>query len=132
MLNTRKLLYILPDVAYVAELLPTKKEHTFAIQAFRQITGEFLNEDDDLIAENIEKLFSKIEPETYHLVLPDFLFTNTILEIKETQESKVKQYIKETLLPSLNLSKDTHEIETFILTQYGNTSKIQLTALEKE
>src|SRR5690606_26286449 len=48
------------------------------------------------------------------------------------QESKVKQYIKETLLPSLNLSKDTHEIETFILTQYGNTSKIQLTALEKE
>lgn len=132
MLNTRKLLYILPDMAYVAELLPTKKEHTFSIQSFRQINGEFLTEDDDLIAENIEKLFSKLEPETYHLVLPDFLFTNTILEIKETQESKVKQHIKDELLPSLGLSKSTHEIETFILTQYGNVTKIQLTALEKE
>lgn len=132
MLNTRKLLYILPDVAYVAELLPTKKEHTFAIQSFRQINGEFLNEEDDLIPENIEKLFSKIEPETYHVVLPDFLFTNTILEIKETQESKVKQHIKDTLLPDLGLSKDSHEIETFILTQYGNATKIQLTALEKD
>lgn len=132
MLNTRKLLFILPDVAYIAELLPAKKEHTFAIQAFRQINGEFLTEDDDLIADNIEKLFSKIEPETYHLILPDFLFTNTILEIKETQEAKVKQYIKEKLLPSLELSKESHEIETFILTQYGNVTKIQLTALEKE
>lgn len=132
MLNTRKLLYILPDMAYVAELLPTKKEHTFSIQSFRQINGEFLTEDDDLIADNIEKLFSKLEPETYHLILPDFLFTNTILEIKETQESKVKQHIKDVLLPDLGLSKDTHEIETFILTQYGNSTKIQLTALEKE
>lgn len=131
MLNTRKLLYILPDVAYIAELLPTKKEHSFSIQSFRQINGEFLNEDDDLIAENVDKLFSKLDPDTYHLVLPDFLFTNTILEIKETQESKVKDYIKENLLPSLELNKNTHEISTFVLTQYGGVSKIQLTAIEK-
>jgi len=131
MLNTRKLLYILPDVAYVAELLPTKKEHTFSIQSFRQINGEFLNEDDDLIAENIDKLLSKLDPDTYHLILPDFVFTNTILEIKETQDSKIKDYIKENLLPSLDLNKNTHEISTFVLTQYGGVSKIQLTALEK-
>jgi hypothetical protein len=130
MLDTKKLLYILPDVAYIAELLPTKKEHTFSVHSFRQINGEFLDED-NLIAENVEKLFSKIEPETYHLVLPDFLFTNTIVEVKETQESKVKNYIKDELLPNLELTKDTHEIETFILTQHNNASKVQLTALER-
>jgi len=131
MLNTRKLLYILPDVAYIAELLPAKKDHTFAIQSFRQINGEFLNEDDDLIAANIDKLLGKLEPDTYHLILPDFLFTNTIIEIKETQESKVKEYVKEKLLPSLGLTKNTHDIATFVLTQYGGVSKLQLTALEK-
>ncbi len=130
MLDTKKLLYILPDVAYIAELLPTKKEHSFSVHSFRQINGEFLD-DENLIPENIEKLFNKIEPETYHLVLPDFLFTNTIVEVKETQESKVKNYIKDELLPSLELTKDTHELETFILTQHNNASKVQLTALER-
>lgn len=132
MLNTQKLLYILPDVTYVAELLPGKKEHTFAIQTFRQINGEFINEDEEFLPDNIEKLFSKIEPDTYRLILPDFLFTNTILEVKETSESKVKQYIKDELLPKLGLSKDTHEIAAFILTQYGSVTKVQLTAIEKE
>ncbi len=130
MLDTKKLLYILPDVAYVAEVLPTKKEHTFAVHSFRQINGQFLD-DDNLIAENVEKLFSKLEAENYHLILPDFLFTNTIVEVKETQESKVKTYIKDKLLPELEISRDTHEVETFTLTQYGNVSKVQLTALER-
>lgn len=131
MLNTQKLLYILPDVAYVAELLPGKKEHTFTVQAFRQINGEFIDEDENFIAENIEKLFSKIEPETYHLIVPDFLFTNTILDVNDTNESKVKQQIKDELLPKLEITKDSHEIETFSLTTYNGVTKIQLTALEK-
>lgn len=132
MLNTQKLLYILPDVTYVAELLPAKKEHTFAIQSFRQINGEFLTEDEEFIPNNIEKLFSKLQSESYRLILPDFLFTNTILEVKETSESKVKQYIKDELLPKLGLASSTHEIAAFILTQYGGVTKIQLTALERE
>jgi len=132
MLNTHKLLYILPDVTYVAELLPGKKEHSFGIQAFRQINGEFLNEEEAFIPGNIEKLFSKIDPESYRLILPDFLFTNTIIEVKETNETKVKQYIRDELLPKLGLFKETHEIAAFILTQYGSVTKIQLTALEKE
>ncbi|HYD35643.1 MAG TPA: LytR C-terminal domain-containing protein [Vitreimonas sp.] len=130
MLNTKKLLYILPDVAYVAELLPAKKEHTFSIQAFRQINGEFLNED-DLIAENIEKLFSKLEPDQYHVILPDFLFTNTIIEVQETAEAKVMAHLKEKLLPSLDLDKSTHQIDTFIVTQHQGKSKVQLSAIEK-
>lgn len=130
MLTSHKLLYILPDVAYIVELLPTKKEHTFAIQTYRQINGDFID-DNDFIAENIQKLINKIDPEEYHLILPDFLFTNTIVEVKETDESKVASYLKEKLLPELTLSPATHEIKTFVLTQYGGKSRVQLSALEK-
>lgn len=131
MLNTQKLIYLLPDVAYIAELLPTKKEHTFAIQSFRQINGEFINEEDELIANNCAKLLSKIDAEEYKLVLPDFLFTNTIVSINETSESKVKEEIKTKLLPQLDLDKDTHDVQTFIVTQHGGKSKVQISALEK-
>lgn len=130
MLNTKKLLYILPDAAYIAEVLPTKKAHTFSIHAFRQINGSFITED-EFIAENVKKLIHKIEAEDYHLILPDFLFTNTIIDIKETKESLVKEYIKEKLLPSLDLTKETHEIDTFILTQHAGKTKVQLSALER-
>src|SRR5258708_36157383 len=130
MLNTKKYLYILPDSAYLAELLPAKKPHTFAIQAFRQINGDFIDEN-EFIAENVEKLLKKIEPEEYHLILPDFLFTNTIVDVKHTDEAGVKKYLKEELLPSLGLNKETHEIDTFILTQHQVKSKVQLSALEK-
>lgn len=131
MLNTQKLIYLLPDVTYIAELLPTKKEHTFAIQSFRQINGEFMTEDDELIPANCTKLLGKIDPEEYLLVLPDHLFTNTIVSINETSESKVKEEIKEKLLPSLDLDKDTHDVKTFIVTQHGGKSKVQISALEK-
>lgn len=131
MLNTKKLLYILPDVTYVAELLPGKKEHSFAIQSFRQINGTFLD-DDNLIAENIEKLMAKIEAEEYHIILPDFLFTNTIVEVAETSETKAIQYVKEKLLPNLEMNKDTHEFSITVLTQHLGKYKIQLSALEKE
>ncbi len=130
MLNTKKLLYILPDAAYIAEVLPTKKAHTFSIHSFRQINGSFIDEN-EFIVDNVKKLIHKIDPDEYHLILPDFLFTNTIVDIKETKESAVKEYLKETLLPSLELTKDTHEIDTFILTQHGGKSKVQLSALEQ-
>lgn len=130
MLNTRKLLYILPDVAYVAELLAGKKEHTFVIQSFRQINGEFID-DEAFVAEHIEKLFSKIDPDEYHLVIPDFLCTNTIVEVADTVESKVKAHLKENLLPDLGLDKDSHELDTFVLTQHQGKTKVQLAAVEK-
>jgi hypothetical protein len=131
MLNTKKLLYILPDLAYVTELLPAKKEYTFAIQAFRQVNGEFLN-DNELIPPSIEKLFSKLEKEEYHLVLPDFLFTNTIVNVEGTSESTVLDHINKVLLPELEISKDTHEVETTVLTSFKGTSKVQISAIEKK
>lgn len=130
MLNTRKFFYIMPDSAYIAELLPTKKEHSFTIQVFRQINGEFLD-DNEFIAANVEKLIKKIDPDEYHLILPDFLFTNTIVDVNDTHEGEVKKYIKEKLLPDLELSKEEYELDTFILTQHKGKSKVQLSALEK-
>lgn len=130
MLNARKLVYLLPDVCYVAELLPAKKPHTFAVQSFRQINAQFMD-DEELLIENVLKLFHKLEPDTYTLVLPDFLFTNTIIDVAETSESGVRKYLVDSLLPSLELSKETHQLETFILTQHKGKTKVQLSALEK-
>ena len=131
MMYTKKLLYILPDTAYIAELLAGKKPHTFVVQAFHQVNGEFMN-DDEFLVENIEKLIKKIDPETYHVILPDYLFTNTIVDVAETADAAVKDYLKNTLLNQLNLSKDTHELDTFILTQHQGKTKVQLSAVEKE
>jgi hypothetical protein len=131
MLNTKKLIYILPKVAYIAELLPAKKEHTFSIQSFRQINGDFLNENSFNPA-NIVKLFSKLEKEEYFLILPDFLFTNTIVNVEETNQAKIKEDVAAKLLPDLGISEETHELDIFQLTEFNGTSKVQLIALEKE
>ncbi len=130
MLNTNKLLYILPDLAYIAELLPAKKEYTFTIQSFRQINGEFIDEN-ELIPASIEKLFTKLEKEEYHLILPDFLFTNTIVNVKGTAETAVLEHVNKKLLPELELSKDTHEIQVTVLTSFKGNSKVQISAIEK-
>ncbi len=130
MLNTNKLLYILPELAYIAELLPAKKEYTFTIQSFRQINGEFIDES-ELIPTSIEKLFSKLEKEEYHLILPDFLFTNTIVNIEGTAEATVLEHVNKKLLPELELSKDTHELQITVLTSFKGKSKVQISAIEK-
>ena len=130
MLNTQKLLYILPDVALIVELLPGKKPHSFVVQSFRQINGQYIGED-ELVGPNIVKLFSKLEAETYHLILPDELFTNAIVTIQETNDVAIAQYLKEKLLPSLELSIKTHQIDTTVLTTFKGQSKVQLSAVEQ-
>lgn len=128
---SNKLLYILPDVTYYAELVPTKKEFTFAVQSFRQVNGEFLDEN-EFLPENIDKLFSKFKDESFtSLVLPDYLFTDTIVSIKETDEKAVIAHLKEKLLPSLGLTTESHYVNTFVLTQFKGESKVQISALEK-
>ncbi|MFZ1721558.1 MAG: hypothetical protein WAU07_03565 [Microgenomates group bacterium] len=130
MLNTQKLLYILPDLAYVAELLPAKKAHTFSVQSFRQINGDFID-DNEFIPKNIAKLFSKIDPEEYQIIIPDFLFTNTIVTVAEKNDAKIKAYLKDELLPNLDLKPESHLLEPFILTEFRGSAKVQLSALEK-
>lgn len=131
MLNTKKLLYILPDLAYVVDLLPTKKEFTFTIQSFRQINGELIK-DEAFIPEKIAKLCNKLEKEEYHVILPDFMFTNTIVNIKEESDAKIAEHINTTLLPELGITKETHQIATTVLTQFKGTAKVQLSAAEHE
>lgn len=125
-----RLLYILPDMAYVVELLPAKQPTSFAIHSFRQINGTFITEE-EFLTENLEKLLDKLEPGEYQVVLPDFLFTDTILNVKATSEAQVKTYIKDQLLPSLEIDKTSHYIETFVLTEHRGVYKLQLSALEK-
>ena len=132
MLDSKKLLYIFPDVAYLAEGLPTKKPHSFAIHSFTQINGNFLN-DDSFLSENIQKLFGKLEAgETYHIILPDFLFTSTIVSIKEKSDSQIKEELQSTTFPQMGISKDTHLIDSSVLNEIRGTSRVQISAIEKD
>ncbi len=130
MLNTVRLLYIFPDLSLVTELLPGKKPHDFTIQSFRQINGEFIDEN-QFVASNVTKLFDKLEEGEYHLILPDYLFTNTIVSVKETDDKKIAEYLQDTLLPQISLSTATHDIDTTVLTTFKKQAKVQLSAMEK-
>jgi hypothetical protein len=130
MLNTEKLLYILPDLAYVADLLPGKKEYTFSTQSFRQINSEFIK-DSSFIDEKIEKLFAKIDKSDHRIILPDFLFVITMVSVEEKSEEKALKEVEEKTLPKLNLSDDTHEIKIDILHNLKGVYRVQITAIEK-
>lgn len=132
MLNTKKLLYILPDVAYVAEVLPDKKPHSFTVHSFTQINGTFIDED-TFIVEHVLKLFTKLEAqEDYHLILPDYLFTNTIVTIAEKSDQKIKDDLQNSVFPKLNLTPETHLLDSSVLNEIRGNSRVQLSAIEKE
>lgn len=124
------LLYILPDLAYVARLIPGKKAHDFVLSDFRQINGTFLN-DTLLLADNLDKLLAKLDSGSYKLILPDFLFTSTIVNVEKETEDEVRDYLKNELLPSLQLNQEDFYLDTTILSNYKGVFKVQLTALEK-
>ena len=125
-----RLLYILSDLAYIAKLNPTKKAHEFAISDFHQLNGQFLDEN-SLIEKNIKKLVDKLEAGTYQLILPDFLFTNTMVNVAVKTEAEVKDYLNEHLLADLKIDKEDYYLHTSVLSNYGGAFKVQLTALEK-
>lgn len=130
MLNTNKLIYVLPDLAYFAELLPGKKEHSFEIQSFKQYNGKLI-ENGKFITENLHSLVRKLDEDEYEFVLPDDLFTNTIINVERESEKEVKEYLKEEVIPSLHISSDSHQIQTFILSEYKGTYKVQLSTIQK-
>lgn len=125
-----RLLYILSDLAYIAKLIPGKKPHDFVLSDFRQINGEFLDEN-TLIEENLAKLFTKLEPSSYKLILPDFLFTSTIVNLELDTEEAVKEHLNNKLLPELNINSEDYYLDTTVLSNYKGAFKVQLTALEK-
>ncbi len=125
-----RLLYILADLAYITKLVPSKKAHEFVLSDFRQINGEFLDEN-TLIQKNLAKLFSKLEAGSYKLILPDFLFTSTIVNIELDNEEAVKEHLKSKLLPELGINDADFYLDTTVLSNYKGSFKVQLTALEK-
>lgn len=128
--ESTRLLYILSDLAYVTKLVQGKKPHDFVLSDFRQINGEFVDEN-TLLSANLEKLFSKLEAGSYKLILPDFLFTSTIVTIELADEAAVKKHLQEKLLPDLGINDTDYYLDTTVLSNYKGAFKVQLTALEK-
>lgn len=125
-----RLLYILSDLAYIAKLIPGKKAHDFVLSDFRQINGEFLDEN-ILLEDNLVKLFTKLEPSSYKLILPDFLFTSTIVNLELDSQEAVKKHLNNKLLPELGINSEDYYLDTTVLSNYKGAFKVQLTALEK-
>ncbi len=130
-MSEKKLLYIFPEMAFTAILQETPKPNYFFVQAFHQINGQFMD-DDNFIFDNLKKLFERIESGKYTVVLPDFLFTDTIVSVPKTQDMEIAEYLRDELLPKIDVSTFSHETRTSILLQRGKTSKVQLSAFEKE
>ncbi|MBQ6154612.1 LytR C-terminal domain-containing protein [bacterium] len=131
MLKNKKLLYILPEMAFTATVSETPKPDYYFVETFHQINGEFMK-DENFVHESLKKLFERVEEGVYTLVLPDFLFTDTIVNVPETDDVKIAEYLRDQLLPRIEVSIFSHETRTSVLLQRKTTSKVQLSAFEKE
>lgn len=128
--GVKHLLYLLPDVAYAVELVAGKDNGGWTVRDYLQVNGEFMDEN-VILPTSMEKLVGKLQPHQYELVLPDFLFTNTVVNVNQTGDEAVKKYIQSELIPNLELSEESHDIKAFVLTEFKGASKVQLSALEK-
>lgn len=132
MIDSTKLLIVLSDVAYIAELLKSKKPHEFTLHACKQINGTFFTKK-GAEGEAIAKLFSKLDPnDSFHLVLPDSLFVDTIVSVKETSEAKIKAHLEKTVLTDLKLSEDSHYLKTTNLNEFKGVTRVQIVAIAKD
>jgi len=72
-----------------------------------------------------------LEAGSYKLILPDFLFTSTIVNVELADEEAVKKYLRDELLPELGINEEDYYLDTTVLSNYKGSFKVQLTALEK-
>ena len=128
--TSKNLLYLLPDVAYIVELVKGKDSDALQISDYLQINGSFMNEN-EILEESVKKLVGRIKPKEYDLILPDFLFTNTVITVEEKGEEKILAHVEKEVIPGLDISEDTHELHSFVLTEFKGQAKVQLAALEK-
>jgi hypothetical protein len=128
--TSKNFIYLLPDVAYIVELTKSKDDDVLKIRDYLQVNGNFMN-DNEILEESIKKLSSRIQPKEYQLVLPDFLFTNTVVNVEETGEDKILEHVNKNIIPDLNISEKTHELHAFVLNEFKGQAKVQLSALEK-
>lgn len=131
MLNASKILLVLPEVAFAAELLPGKQPNTFSIQNCSQYLSPFL-EGIKFNGEKLYKLFHRIQKdEPYALVLPDDLFFNKIVSVSKESDSAIRDELKGVILPSLNVSEETHDIVTTVLNVHKGETRIQISAVSR-
>ena len=50
----------------------------------------------------------------------------------ETEDMAIAEYLRDELLPRIEVSTFSHETRTSVLLQRGKSSKVQLSAFEKE
>jgi len=133
MIDTQKILYILPDLAYLAEFLPGKQPNTFTVQSFKQFNGKLMDAH-KLIFHNIEKLAKRVQEKVVEgelaVVLADEIFTNTIISVEKKTEAEVKDHLQEEVIPSLHITRESHLIETYILSEYKGVFKVQLSTVQ--
>lgn len=132
MSTATKILILLPNLAICAELLPTKKPHSYSIATLSTHSLEVMQKGGfNILA--LEKIFSTLEKDgSYHLILSDSLFTQTIQTINAESDSAIKEEIKSKILPALDLSTNTHFLVPTVLNQHKGATRVQLTAIEKE
>jgi flagellar biosynthesis GTPase FlhF len=128
--NSKNFIYLLPDVAYIVELVKAKDSEAFKISDYLQVNGSFMN-DNEILEESVKKLSGRIKEKEYELVLPDFLFTNTVINVEESGEDKILAHVNEKVIPDLSISDKTHELHTFVLNEFKGQAKVQISALEK-
>ena len=104
MLKNKNLLYILPEMAFTATVGETPKPDYFFVQSFHQINGEFMR-DENFVHDSLRKLFERVEAGAYTLVLPDFLFTDTIVNVPAIDDVKIAEYLRDQLLPRIEVAK---------------------------
>ncbi|MCL2110150.1 LytR C-terminal domain-containing protein [Microgenomates group bacterium] len=118
------LLVVLDKLALVATFNKAKISPFWEIATLRQINGSFINEDHSLNTVNLAKLFSKIEPTTYHLVLPDQLFELDMHSVPHTSDSDIADYLDPAPADSLK----QHEV----LLKLKDKSQVQTAAIKKQ
>lgn len=128
--TSKNFIYLLPDVAYIVELAKSKDSDDLKIRDYLQVNGNFMN-DNEILEESLKKLSSRIQAKEYELVLPDFLFTNTVVNVEESGEDKILAHVNEKIVPDLDISEKTHELHAFVLNEFKGQAKVQLSALEK-
>ena len=64
MLKNKKLLYILPEMAFTATVGETPKTDYYFVETFHQINGEFMK-DENFVHESLKMLFERVEEGVY-------------------------------------------------------------------
>jgi hypothetical protein len=131
LIDQPRFLILFSRVAYVVELVANKKPHNFVIHSLRKISGEYIA-GQSLVAENVLKLWNKVDDGEYTLLLPDSLCINVMVKVESQDDKMVTAHIEEHILPGLGITDASHQVKTQTISQFRGTSQVQVSALSNE